>query len=189
MAVVGTTQSTFLGRIFFGFDDEESDAIAWDVDCRPSDACWLALKTGAPVLVHRAVWESNAEPLSEMGYVVDAATGFETGGSKEREAGGMFSAVSDGPGTQQLDVAALTTTVLRSDPEPVKLLKLQMRVALSEEDYATAARIRDCAVMRMHVAMKMATRVRIGVHDEFKIAFLFLDLFLGRHRSAFIAGV
>ncbi len=36
--------NTFVGRIFFG--DPATGQVAWDCDCRPSDACWLALKVG-----------------------------------------------------------------------------------------------------------------------------------------------
>ena len=36
------------------------------------------------------------------------------------------------------------------DREPVKRLKRELGVALSEEDYATAARIRDHPYMKMH---------------------------------------
>lgn len=39
------------------------------------------------------------------------------------------------------------------DPEPVKRLKREMAVALSEEDYVSAARIRD------HPFMKLAVRI------------------------------
>ena len=39
------------------------------------------------------------------------------------------------------------------DPEPVKRLKREMAVALSEEDYVSAARIRD------HPFMKLAVQI------------------------------
>lgn len=40
-----------------------------------------------------------------------------------------------------------------ADPEPVKRLKREMAVALSEEDYVSAARIRD------HPFMKLAVQI------------------------------
>ena len=42
VAVVAITETTYIGRLFFG--DAEKGVIVWDCDCRPSDACWLALK-------------------------------------------------------------------------------------------------------------------------------------------------
>lgn len=42
VAVVELRGNTFVGRVFFG--DAATGAVAWDCDCRPSDACWLALK-------------------------------------------------------------------------------------------------------------------------------------------------
>lgn len=42
--------NTFVGRIFFG--DPATGQVAWDCDCRPSDACWLALKVGAGWRAH-----------------------------------------------------------------------------------------------------------------------------------------
>ncbi len=42
VAVVNMTGSSYIGRLFFG--DAETGNVVWDCDCRPSDACWLALK-------------------------------------------------------------------------------------------------------------------------------------------------
>lgn len=42
VAVVELRGATFLGRVWFG--DQATGQVAWDCDCRPSDACWLALK-------------------------------------------------------------------------------------------------------------------------------------------------
>lgn len=41
----------------------------------------------------------------------------------------------------------------KDDPDPVKRLKREMQVALAEEDYSSAARIRD------HPFMKLAVRI------------------------------
>lgn len=45
-----------------------------------------------------------------------------------------------------------------SDPDPIKRLKREMEVALSEEDYASAARIRDHPFMQLHVRLVEAAR-------------------------------
>lgn len=51
----------------------------------------------------------------------------------------------------------------KDDPDPVKRLKREMQVALAEEDYSSAARIRD------HPFMKLAVRIveeQIAGHDS-----------------------
>ena len=47
-----------------------------------------------------------------------------------------------------------------TDPEPLKRLKMEMRVALKEEDYGAAARIRDHPFMRMHLRILDHIKVR-----------------------------
>ena len=42
------------------------------------------------------------------------------------------------------------------DPEPIKRLKRELRVAVGEEDYAAAARVRDHPFMRLYVQLKGA---------------------------------
>ena len=49
VAVVNMTGNSYIGRLFFG--DAETGNIVWDCDCRPSDACWLALKV-QPLVSH-----------------------------------------------------------------------------------------------------------------------------------------
>ena len=50
-------------------------------------------------------------------------------------------------------IYTLFTVYREDDPEPVKRLKREMAVALSEEDYVSAARIRD------HPFMKLAVKI------------------------------
>ena len=45
VAVVDLQEYVFLGRLFFG--DAATGEQVWDCDCRPSDACWLALRVRA----------------------------------------------------------------------------------------------------------------------------------------------
>ena len=44
------------------------------------------------------------------------------------------------------------------DAEPIKRLKREMSVALSEEDYATAARIRDHPYIQLYLSINEALR-------------------------------
>ena len=46
--------------------------------------------------------------------------------------------------------------ILPGDPEPVKFLKRCLQVALAEEDYAGAAKIRDHPFMQIQIKMKAA---------------------------------
>ena len=42
VAVVDLQSFAYVGRMFFG--DPATGQHTWDCDCRPSDACWLALR-------------------------------------------------------------------------------------------------------------------------------------------------
>ena len=149
VAVVARSDSAFIGRIFFGA--RESGQVAFDVDCRPSDAVWLALQAGAPIFIHADVWRTNATSLLQL------QVGAEGAGGEER-----FPAL---PVPPQPDLLEHTTRVRGGDPELLKLLKRQLKVALQEEDYALASRIRDHPLMRLDVAALTA------VHNgEFRAA-------------------
>jgi hypothetical protein len=45
--------------------DPATGEVKWDVDCRPSDATFLAMKAGAPIYVHKRVWEESATRLRD----------------------------------------------------------------------------------------------------------------------------
>ncbi|KAK9906754.1 hypothetical protein WJX75_007449 [Coccomyxa subellipsoidea] len=129
VAIVELRDSTYIGRLFFG--DADTGNVVWDCDCRPSDGCWLALKSRCPVYVRKSVWEANAMPLKTM-----------------KQAGSPASVII----TAEQAAAGNPLTSIRGDePEPLKRLKREMGVALHEEDYATAARIRDHPFMQLHM--------------------------------------
>ena len=160
VAITGLSGFTFLGRIYFG--DPQTGHIAWDVDCRPSDATWLATKCGAPIYVHRAVWDSVAAPLDEIQaqivQIMAKSSPFSSypgggGGEEDKDVGGGGG--GGGP-LRRVDVATIMKTVAKSDPEPLKLLKMELRVALSEENYSVAAQIRDHPFMKLHLAAATA---------------------------------
>eukprot|EP00210_Caulerpa_lentillifera_P007630 g7287.t1 len=69
VAVVDIIDNTFIGRLYFG--DPETDEIVWDCDCRPSDACWLALAHECRIYIHRSVWNNYAESLKKI-YLEDS---------------------------------------------------------------------------------------------------------------------
>jgi bifunctional DNase/RNase len=172
VAITDLAESTFIGRIFFG--DRTTQEVSWDVDARPSDAVFLALKHGAPIYIHEKVWDAVSAPLEElkenaqwqMAYVDRELKAHREGdeyqGALLDEYQGVGKKNSDS-GQKKLDAATLMTTVRRSDPEPLKLLKMELKVAIAEEDYAAAARIRDSVFMKLSVAA--ATAKEEGDHE------------------------
>ncbi|BDA46277.1 hypothetical protein COCOBI_08-3690 [Coccomyxa sp. Obi] len=129
VAIVELRDSTYIGRLFFG--DADTGNVVWDCDCRPSDGCWLALKSRCPVYVRKSVWEAHAMPMKQTA-----------------QSGGTASVVI---GAERAQVENPLTSISGDEPEPLKRLKREMGVALHEEDYATAARIRDHPFMQLHM--------------------------------------
>lgn len=154
VAIVGMTQSAYLGRIFFG--NKVTGQVCWDVDSRPSDATWLAIKTGAPIYINKAIWEAAAMPFDE--FFGHSFSKVET--SQEDSAVIGLSGTDfenelvpfQGQDNRKVDVAVAMLTIRQHDPEPIKRLKMELKVALQEEDYGAAARIRDHPFMRLHLA-------------------------------------
>ena len=60
VAIVEIRSFCYIGRAFFG--DRETGAVAWDCDCRPSDAVWLAQKVSTPTPTN-ASWACDCSPL------------------------------------------------------------------------------------------------------------------------------
>jgi len=162
VAITDIVESTFIGRIFFG--DSASEEISWDVDCRPSDGIFLALKHGVPIYIHEKVWAAVSAPLDELKEKKNAQSQMtfdELHAYINRQRNRYQAFLSGGHSNQQsgrekLDAATLMTTVCRSDPDAVRLLKMKLRLAISEEDYAAAAKIRDHVFMKLSVAQATA---------------------------------
>jgi bifunctional DNase/RNase len=137
VAVVGMTSTAFVGRLWLG--SSATGEVFWDCDIRPSDATWLAVKSNAPIFVHRQV-------LNNQALGIDRSP--PEGGAR-----------AEGGAGAPLDPATLMTTPRPLDPEPLKRLKMELRVALAEEDYAAAARIRDHPFCKLHWAAATARAV------------------------------
>jgi bifunctional DNase/RNase len=142
VAVVGAAGDTFLGRAWFGGRGAAASAgraaaAAWDVDCRPSDATWLALYNRAPMYVSKAVWAAHAADLAPL-----LGGGGGGGGGAGRASRGAAAGMT---------AAEAATTVFDDDPEPLVLLKMQLRLAIGEEDYEASARLRDHPYVRLHL--------------------------------------
>lgn len=130
-AVVEMRGNTYVGRLFFG--DSEGNVV-WDCDCRPSDALYMTLRAHAPMYINKRVWDESKTPVK---YVANPADG-------ERAAALLKVLTGSGELPEMpLSGKEALVTPRKEDPEPVKRLKREMAVALAEEDYDAAARIRD----------------------------------------------
>jgi len=155
VAIVGLSDTAYLGRIFFG--NKDTGEVAWDVDCRPSDATWLAIKCKAPMFIHRDVWATTAAPLDEL---QDRAHGQMGRVQRELAVHRKPDVLVDAGNKirNTIDVPTLLTTLRRQDPEPLKRLKMELKVALHEEDYQAAIRIRDHPFIRLYLCAVSAER-------------------------------
>lgn len=155
VAIVAMRHGVYIGRIFFG--DPETGEIAWDCDARPSDCCWLALQSSCPFFIHRNVWKDHAMLTEQL---IEPPPAASSGGGAVRAQGGAGAAAQTAAAAAAAATAgspaARFTAVQAGDPEPIKLLKLEMHVALLEEDYEAAARIRDHPWMQLHLAIEQA---------------------------------
>lgn len=152
VAIVDMQNNVYMGRLFFG--DAASGEIVWDCDCRPSDGFWLAIKSKCPIFVKRKVWD-------ECSTVVEAEGGGTLVDALQNSRAIRFGASGKlrGDPAEDLTGTALYTTVRSSDPEPIKRLKMEMQVALNEEDYAAAARIRDHPYLQLYMASLEARKM------------------------------
>eukprot|EP01023_Acetabularia_acetabulum_P025230 TRINITY_DN24173_c0_g2_i1.p2 TRINITY_DN24173_c0_g2~~TRINITY_DN24173_c0_g2_i1.p2 ORF type:complete len:337 (-),score=61.40 TRINITY_DN24173_c0_g2_i1:1859-2869(-) len=130
VAVVELKSNVFHGRLFFG--DTRTGKAMWDCDCRPSDGSWIAIKYNVPIYVHKQVWKECARQLS-----------FNQSPEKKLDGSGLEENIDPNDPFQ----------VRTSDFEVIKLLKREMQVALNEENYAEAARIRDHPFLLIYMRM------------------------------------
>ena len=143
VAIVDLRGGTFIGRLFFG--DRDQERIYWDCDCRPSDGIWLALQSKCPVYVSKSVWNLASVPLSKLVVMSQ---------EQEIDEEGLEGYYAEGG---KIDEDALKLPLLglkNEDPEPIKRLKRELQVALAEEDYGAAIRIRDHPFMVLYTEME-----------------------------------
>lgn len=152
VAIVDLRNNVYYGRLFFGERGGSDDKIVWDCDCRPSDACWLSIKAGCPIFIKQDVFDHHAVSIADLMSSAEEAS------APAAMVTGVLSA--DGGAEELLDDSgtALLTRIRQNDPDQIKRLKREMEVALSEEDYVTAARIRDHPFMKLHLGIVRAQR-------------------------------
>ena len=161
VAIVDLRGGTFIGRLFFG--DREKDRIYWDCDSRPSDGIWLALQSKCPVYVSKSVWDIAAVPLSKL-VVMSEENSMMSEGYDEDEEGFHGGFYTEG-GKMDEDALKLPLLGLKNeDPEPIKRLKRELHVALAEEDYGAAIRIRDHPFMVLYTEIE--NRRKEGKEEE-----------------------
>jgi len=131
VAIVELQNDIYLARMFFG--DPETGTVLWDLDCRPSDATFLALRANAPIYIKKSVWDSCSVKLQDS-TTYEAVQAALQHHAKTR--GSRPAARAE----EKLDPEELTA---------IKLLKRELEVAVSEENYKEATRIRDHPWMRM----------------------------------------
>ena len=137
VAIVGLENDVFVGRMFFG--DKTTGKTHFDCIVRPSDGIFLALQSSAPIFVNRNIWRATYKILSNS--TVHQIT------SKNKEALPEGGKISPPPQRSEKGRSMLLPTdmteLLDDDLDAIKLLKRKLTVAVKEEDYTTAASIRD----------------------------------------------
>jgi bifunctional DNase/RNase len=108
-------EGTFFAKVRYVYEDEEAQ-----LDARPSDAVALAVRTDAPIFVAATV-------LDEAGIPADD-------GEEEEEPG--LPASSPAPERASEPTAARTVSALER-------VQAKLQKAIEDEDYETAARLRD----------------------------------------------
>jgi len=157
VAVVALRSQTFIARLFFG--DSRTGEVVWQCDSRPSDSLWLAGMSSCPVFVHKHVWSQASVPLRTL--LISLGTPY--GATKVK-----------------------STPAEREEPETIKKLKRELGVAIAEEDYTTAARLRDHPFMKLQSQIEIHKKEgNVVKADKMKRD---LDLLIAKHEAQFIEG-
>lgn len=180
VAVTELRGDTYIGRLFFG--DPANDAVRWDCDSRPSDAIWLSLKSACPIYIHKLVWDANATPLVELAgsggggggsshdTVSQSQPEYQSKGTQQQhppKRGGpghpiqsnvIVTELEQGAHLDPLDPMSVMLQIQGSDPEVIKRLKMEFKVALKDENFEAAVRLRDHPFMKCHLEAVLAHR-------------------------------
>lgn len=152
VAVVQCVNDVYYGRLFFG--DPDTQQVMWDTDVRPSDATFLALKAGAPIYVRKSVWDACSTPLRNSSTWPTVAYARRQEDERLRAGSGS----SSGRSSEEIEQHRKEQVAAKCDVEAlpaIRLLMREMEVAVSDEDYEQAARLRDHPWMRLADDIKM----------------------------------
>lgn len=173
VAVVACVNDVYFGRLFFG--DPDTKQVHWDTDVRPSDATFLALKAGAPIYVKKSVWEACATPLRN-------SSTWPTVNFIRREQDMRAGSTGSSSGSGQRPGSRETEQLNPETLPAIRLLMREMEVAVREEDYSEAARLRDHPWMRLAEDINMHRS--IGYYDQAVKLMSDLKTLIDAHESA-----
>ena len=152
VAVVDEKGGAYVARLFFGppgGDDDDGAFLppsSWELRCRPSDASWLALQADCPLYVRRDLFDARAAPLDVLLAAVDDDDD-EGAASDSDDDDGTVSSIPLTPVEPPPPAVAHVASLSPGDPDGIVLLKRALALAVRDEDFATAARLRDHPAM------------------------------------------
>ncbi|HLA63622.1 MAG TPA: bifunctional nuclease family protein [Rhodothermales bacterium] len=114
-------EGTFFAKVRYVYDDEEGQ-----LDARPSDAVALAVRTDAPIFVAAPVLDEAGIPAEDEAEPPSAFAEDEPDEPEPEEARPARTAAAPQGATSRLDK-----------------MEAQLQKAIEDEDYETAARLRD----------------------------------------------
>ena len=115
-------EGTFFAKVRYVYDDEEGQ-----LDARPSDAVALAVRTDAPIFVAAPVLDEAGIPAEDDAELPSA---FAEEPEPEEE-------------QDPRPASAKPATATASGGSRLERMEAQLKKAIDEEDYETAARLRD----------------------------------------------
>jgi bifunctional DNase/RNase len=113
-------EGTFFAKVRYVYDDEEAQ-----LDARPSDAVALAVRADAPIFVAAPVLDEAGIPADDDAELPSAFAEEPEPEDEPRASGSKPAAAASGGGTR------------------LERMEAQLKKAIDEEDYETAARLRD----------------------------------------------
>lgn len=113
-------EGTFFAKVRYVYDDEEAQ-----LDARPSDAVALAVRADAPIFVAAPV-------LDEAGIPADDDAEIPSAFAEEPE-----------PEDEPRPSSSKSATAASGGGSRMERMEAQLKKAIDEEDYETAARLRD----------------------------------------------
>jgi len=111
-------------HVFYGFLYVTDDQTVVEHDVRPSDGMALALRFGAPIFIHKQVfqvWQDEASKQGEMYSIVDKSEGKS-----------IFDILEEDDSDQNTNIGV-----------EIKKLNKKLETAIKEEHYEEAADLRD----------------------------------------------
>ena len=156
--------NTYHARIHFGRSrgikpaDSAPSATEVDIDARPSDALNLAVRFGAPIYVNKDVAAKMSLPslaFDERHISAAAATG-------------SHSTSSGAAPASAIDISNSCKEEILQYADPTIMYKLQMQLAIAEERFEEASRLRDCIerTLASDRALTLVVAIETALEDQ-----------------------